>query len=151
MAGGGVDLPEGGPQPQRPIADSEQRRRQAALPQVAQDAGPGLRALAVAQAHRQELLGAIVAGPDDDEQAGVLVLEPRAEIDPVGPDVGKPAVDRAVPPGAVVGLPRRFEVQDRRGAQGGLGTQEPPEGGLEVARAQALEVQPGAPALRSPG
>jgi hypothetical protein len=138
VAGGWVDLVEGGPQAERTVAHREQRRLQAAVPEVTQDVRPGVRALAVAEGHAEQLLVPVGAGTDDHEQAARLGLETGAEVDPVRPAVGERALDRSSPPGGVVGLPGRLEAQDRRARQRRLLAEQLPEGRLEVPRAQAL-------------
>ena len=75
------------PQPEGAIADRHERRREAALAQAAQDGGPGLGALAIAEFEREQLLGPVRPGADDHEQTRVLRFESGTEIDPVGPDV----------------------------------------------------------------
>jgi hypothetical protein len=138
-----VDLAEGGPQPERAVADPQQRLVEATLAQVAQDVGPGVGALAIAEGHPEQLLAPIRTRADDHEQARVLGFQAGTEVDAVGPQVGEGALDRPVAEGAIVGLPVGLEPQDRRARQSGPFAEEPAEGGLEVARAQALEVQPG--------
>ncbi len=54
------------------VADREERDGESTLAEVAQDAGPGLGALAVAELHRQEFFLTVRACADDDEEAGVL-------------------------------------------------------------------------------
>ena len=49
---------------------------------------PGLGALAHAVDETDELLLALWRGPDDDQQALRLVLEPGLNVDAVGPQVG---------------------------------------------------------------
>jgi len=82
VAGRREDLVERRPQAQRAVAAGQQRRRQPAIPQ-AQHARPGGAALAVAELHGEELLAAVLARPDHDQQAAVLGLQPRAEVDAV--------------------------------------------------------------------
>ncbi len=90
---------------------------------------------------------AVRARADDHEQAARLGFESGAKVDPVGPQVGEGALDRAPAPGLVVGRPDGLEPDDRRGAQGGPLAEQLAEGGLEVATGEALEIQPREQAL----
>jgi hypothetical protein len=151
VAGRRVHLAQGGPQPEAAVADRQERRGETALAQVAQDVGPGVGALAIAEAHAEQFLVPIRTRADDHEQAARLGFESGAEVDPVRPDVGEGALDRAAPERAVVGFPVDLEAQDRRAGEGGLLTEELSERRLEVARGEAFEVQPQRTAAGCPG
>ena len=76
-------LPQGRPEAERSVADGEHRRAETAIAEVAQDVGPGVGALTVAELHRQELLAAVGPGADHHQQAAVLYLGADAEVDAV--------------------------------------------------------------------
>jgi hypothetical protein len=123
--------------------------RNAPIAERAQDRQPGLRALAVALVHGEELLDAVSAYADDHQQGGLLAFEPGLEVDPVGVDVRVAAGEWPVPPGPVLHLPLLPQPQDARRRERGGPAHQGPEHRLEVAARQPLEVQPGQEALLS--
>ena len=54
--------------------------------QTEQELAPALGALAEAVLDRQQLLATLGVGPDQDQQALPLVVEPRGEVDAIGPE-----------------------------------------------------------------
>jgi len=147
VAGRGIDRPQCCPQPESTVADCHERRRETALAQAAQDGGPGLGALAIAEFEREQFLGPVRPGADDHEQTRVLRFESGTEIDPVGPDVGVATAERAGSPAFVIGRPVVLEPDDRRGRQRRSLAEQFAEGRLEVARGEALQIEPGEEAL----
>lgn len=138
----GVRLAQPCPEAEGTVAHRQQGRGgEAPLAQPPQHARPGLGALAVAELHREQLLAPILAGPDDHQQAGSVGLGPRVEVDAVRPQVGVGGRERARPERLVLRRPLRLEPDDGRRAQGGRLAHQLAHGGLEVARAEALEVQ----------
>ena len=70
----GEHVPERRPGAQRAVADHEPGLVEAAVLEVAHHRGPGLGALAVAVLDGKQLLGAILADTDHDQQAQPVVL-----------------------------------------------------------------------------
>jgi hypothetical protein len=87
LAGIGVDLTQGLPEPERTVADREHRSVHAPARAVPQQRGPGLRGLPVAIGHRDQFLGAVRADPDDDQDGGLGLVQAYAQVDAVDPDV----------------------------------------------------------------
>jgi hypothetical protein len=137
------DLVEGCPEPEGAVADRhEGRLGEAAVTQLAEHLGPRGGALAVALLHREQLLAPVGGDAEDNEHRSLLLLQPGLEIQAIGEEVDVALGDRRAAPEAVLVRPRLLEAQDaRRGERRRLADQRP-EDRLEVARGQALEVQP---------
>src|SRR3954451_9079939 len=107
------------PRAERAVADHQPGFVQPALLEIAHDRSPGLGALAVAVLDRQELLDAVLAHTDHDEQAEPVVLaEPDRDMDAVNEQVRvamKP--QRAGPEAFVLGLPVLAQPAYRRRRQ----------------------------------
>ena len=97
-----VDVAQGRPDPERAVAGDEPGRlREAAPLQVAQHARPRLGRLAVAVLDREQLLGALLADADHDQQAELgIVAQAHGHVDAVDPQV---AVALKVEPAAAEG------------------------------------------------
>jgi hypothetical protein len=61
--------------------------RQAAALEIEQNFAPGLRALPVTIGDRQQLLAAQLVGTDDHQDALPVLIQPRREVDAIGPEV----------------------------------------------------------------
>jgi len=83
-AGRREDLGQRRPEAESAVAAGEERF-EAADEQSPEHLGPGRTALPITELHREEVLSAILTGADDDEQAAVLGLQSRAEMDAVCP------------------------------------------------------------------
>ena len=72
-----VDLAQGFPETERPVAGGQLgRNRQAAALEIEQHFAPGLGALPVAVGDRQQLLAAQLVGTDDHAHALLVMVEP---------------------------------------------------------------------------
>ena len=72
-----VDLAQGFPETERPVAGGQLgRNRQAATLEIEQHFAPGLGALPVAVGDRQQLLAAQLVGTDDHAHALLVMVEP---------------------------------------------------------------------------
>jgi hypothetical protein len=151
----GPDLVQRLPEPQTTVAGGELGvHLQAVLvAQPEEQLAPTLGALAKAVLDRQQLLVAIGIGADDDQQALAVVVEPRREIDAVGPNVDEaPPREIATLPALVLLLPSRHQPAHRRGRETGrVGAQERRQGLLELAGRDALQIEPGQQLLDVPG
>jgi hypothetical protein len=84
LARAGVDVAQRGPRTERAVTDDELGLVQPAALHVPKDASPALGALPVAVLHGEELLLAVLAHADHDQQAHLRVLaEPDAHVDAV--------------------------------------------------------------------
>jgi len=89
LARAGKHIAQGGPRPERAVAGHQPRLAQPAVAEVAQDRRPGVGALAVAVLDSEQLLDAVLAHPDDDEQAQPVVLaQAHRDVHPVNEQVG---------------------------------------------------------------
>ena len=133
--GGREDVPEGGPEAERPVAHGQHGAGQAPLAQAAQQGRPGLLRLPVAVGQGDQLLGAVGADADDDQAAQPVLLQADVEVHPVYPPVHVVGA-RQVPagPALVLVLPGLGEPGDRRGRQARPRAEELAQGGGEVAR-----------------
>src|SRR3954454_1185388 len=121
--------------------------------QTEQELAPALGALAEAVLDRQQLLATLGVGPDQDQQALPLVVEPRGEVDAVGPEVdvaagrqGAPLPARVLPPPGLGQAPDRRRRPPRR-----VGPEERHQGLRELPGRDALQVEPGQQLLDVPG
>ena len=87
LPGLGEHLPGGLPEPQRPVTDGQHRGAHAAAGAIAQQVRPRLRRLAVPISEGDQLLAAVGADADHDQQAQLVLLQPDVHVDPVGPQV----------------------------------------------------------------
>ncbi len=110
--------------------------------EVAQHRQPGLGRLAIPGGEGEELLVAVAEGPDDHQQAGLLLLEAGLHVHAVGPDVHQLAVGEITcVPALVLDLPGGLEPRDRRGREWGARAEQTAQRELEVAKRQAVQVQ----------
>jgi hypothetical protein len=80
----------------------------------------------------------------DDEDHGLLLLQPGFHVHAVHPEVDDLEVlERARLPELVLGLPARLEARDRRRRQRGAVAEQPAQGEIEVALGQAMQVELG--------
>jgi hypothetical protein len=84
-------LAEGLPQAHRAVADDELGVAQAAPAAVAQQVGPRLGGLPQPLGQGDQLLGAVQAHPEQDQDAGVRLAEADLGVAPVGPHVDEVA------------------------------------------------------------
>jgi hypothetical protein len=117
----GVDVPERRPRTQRAVAADELGLVETAIAQVAQDDRPGLGALAVAVLDREQLLDAVLADADDDQQAQLVVLaEAHLDMHAVDEQVRVAReLQAALLERGVVSLPGLGETLDRARRQPG--------------------------------
>ena len=87
FSGLGEHVAQRGPEPERTVTDREHRSAHPAARAAAEQIGPGLGGLALTVIERDQLLGAIRADTDDDQQAHVVLGKPDPEVDPVGPHI----------------------------------------------------------------
>jgi hypothetical protein len=149
------DLVQRLPEPQTTVAGGELGVHLQAVfvAQPEEQLTPTLGALAKAVLDRQQCLLAIGIGADDDQQALAVVVEPRREIDAVGPDVDEtPPREVATLPALVLLLPSRHQPAHRRGREARrVGAQERRQGLLELAGRDALQIEPGQQLFDVPG
>jgi hypothetical protein len=125
------------------VADGENRGAHAAALEVTQQRRPTLRALAVAVLDGDQLLRSVGPNPDHHERTESVLLQPDAEVDPIGPDVDVVAVGEvALLERLVVRLPSSSEAGDRgrREARCFLAEQRS-QALLEVSRREATQVE----------
>jgi hypothetical protein len=140
------DLRKRLPEAKRSVTDRELGvGREAARLHIKEQLLPGLLALAVAVDDGQELLLATGGRAHQDQDALTLLLESDVEVDAVGPDVHDPLVrEVSTAPFLEVRLPDLLEPHDRRrGEARSIRAEQRSQGFREVARGDALEVQPG--------
>ena len=120
LDGLGEHLTQRRPEPQRPVADGEHRGAHAAPLGRAEQVQPGLGGLAVPVLEGDQLLGAIGADADHDQQAHLVLAEADLEVDPVDPHVHVVDVTQAAVAerGGFV-LPLGGQPGDRRRRQAG--------------------------------
>ena len=88
LAGGPVDLAERLPEAERAIAGHQFRADAETTPlEIEQHLAPGLFALAVAVGDGDQLLGSVIRGADDNQDALLLLFQAGAKIDAVDPEV----------------------------------------------------------------
>ena len=87
LPGLGEDLPQPGPEAQRPVAHGQHRGAHAAAGAVAQQISPRLGGLAVPVNQGDEFLAPVGAHPDHHQQAQLVLLEADIHVDAVGPQV----------------------------------------------------------------
>ena len=115
VAGGREDVPQRCPQPQRAVADGQDRGAHAAAAQVAQPLGPAVGGLAFAISDGDQLLGAVGAHAHQHQTAQAGLLQPHPEVDPISPDGHVVAVGQLpAAEGLVLGLPGGDQAGDRR-------------------------------------
>jgi NAD(P)-dependent dehydrogenase (short-subunit alcohol dehydrogenase family) len=102
-----VHVAECRPRAECAVTDDELRLVRSAGLEIAHQLGPRLGALAVAVLDREELLDAVAADADHDEQAQPVVLtEAHADVDAVDEPVGVPVeAQLALAERGVLGLP----------------------------------------------
>ncbi len=154
LAGLAVDLAERCPETERPVAHGQLRRnRQPPTFEIQEQFKPGLCALPVAVAQAYDILVADLVGADDHQQALPVMIEAGLEVDAVGPEIDI-APGREIPPlpPLVIFRPGGLQPGDggRRQARG-VRTQQSRERLREIARRDALEVEPGQQLLERPG
>ena len=144
LRGLGPDLVHGAPDGQAAIGQHQARRRQAAVPKIAQHGSPRLGRLAVTGPHRQDLLAAVAPGADDDQQGRLVLLQPGLHVDAVGPGVDQlPVVQTPLLPGLELLFPHRPQTGDGRGRQGRPVAQQASQSQLEVSLRQPMQVELG--------
>jgi hypothetical protein len=142
LAGGGEHLTQRLPEPQRAVADGQDRGTHAAALAVAQQVGPRLTGLAEPVGQGDQLLGAIDPDADHDQQAHLVLLEADLEVDPVDPQVHVVGLgQRPLPERCCVVLPLRGEPGDRRRGQACGRAEKLLQRGHEVAARQAVQVE----------
>jgi hypothetical protein len=132
------------PGPERAVTDDELRTVQPAALEITQHARPGVGGLAVAVLDRQELLGAVLANADHDQQAQPVVLaQADRHVHAIDEQVRVPAEgQQPLAEPLVVGLPLLAQPADRRRRQPrGVLTEQTLKRRPEVARRQTSEVQ----------
>jgi hypothetical protein len=138
-----VDVAQCGPRAPRRSRRRRAWARFAAL-EGAEHAGPALGRLAVAVLDREQLLGAVLADADHDQQAKLRVLaEADLDVDPVHEQV-RVAAEAEQPPAEplVVLLPLLAQPADRRRREpGGILAEQPFQRWTEVAGRQAAQIQ----------
>ena len=137
---------KGLPQAQGPVADDQIRTRLPAPPlQVQQQLEPTLLALAIAVRQTDKFFVALLSGPDQHQQALLLLLQASLAVDPVSPEVDVLLVIQvATAPLLAVLFPARLQATDRTGRQARcLRPQQGAQGFLESPGGDALQVQPG--------
>ncbi len=87
LPGSGEHRTDRRPEPQRPVTDGEHRRRHTAVLAAAQQVRPRLGRLPVPVGQGDQLLDAVSADPDHDQQAHLVLLKTDLEVDPVDPHV----------------------------------------------------------------
>jgi hypothetical protein len=102
-------------------------------------------ALAIAVLDREQLLAPVGVGADEDQDALPVVVEPRREVDAVGPDVDvAPGREVTTLPALMLLLPAGHQAAHGRGREAGrVGAEQRRERLLELAGGDALEVEPG--------
>jgi hypothetical protein len=114
------DLAQRAPEPQRPVAGRQHRGPHAAAGAVAQQVRPRLRGLPVPVRQGDELLAAIGADADHDQQAQLVLLQPDVHVDPVRPQVHVVGAGQvAGGERALLGLPLLRQPRDHRRRQPG--------------------------------
>src|SRR5215813_14780621 len=130
------------PDAEMAVADHELRRVESASLEIPQDGRPALRRLAIAALDGEEDLLPVPQGRQDDEDRGLLLLQPGFHVHAVHPEVDDLEVlERARLPELVLGLPARLEARDRRRRQRGAVAEQPAQGEIEVALGQAMQVE----------
>jgi hypothetical protein len=84
---GGEHLAQRTPEPERAVAHRQDWGAHPATFRVAQQVRPGPGRLPMPVTQGDQLLGAVRADPDQDQQAQPLLLEADVHVDPVGPHV----------------------------------------------------------------
>jgi hypothetical protein len=109
------------PEARRPVADGQRRLDlQAPGPHIRQQLLPGLLALPVAVGHGDQLLAAVGGRPDQHQEALPVLVQADVEVHAVGPHVDVTlALQGALAPGAVLGLPGGLEPGHGGGGQPG--------------------------------
>src|SRR3712207_2937277 len=102
---------------------------------------PALGTLAKAVLNGQQLLSAARVGPDQDQEALPLVIEPRGEVDAIGPEIHvAPGGQIALLPACVLLLPSLGEApHGRRGETGCFGTEQRRQRFLELPGRDTLQ------------
>ena len=144
LSGAGEHVAQRGPRAERAVAGHELRLVQPAVAQIAEHRRPRVLALAVAVLDREQLLLAVLADADHDQQAQLGILaEPDADVDAVDEQVGV-AVEPQLP-GAergVLGLPLLGQPLDRARRQPrGVLAEQISERRPEVAGREPVQVQ----------
>src|SRR5262252_7507188 len=126
------------------VADHELRRVESASLEIPQDGRPALRRFAIAGLDGEEDLLPVPQRRQDDEDRGLLLLQPGFHVHAVHPEVdGLEVLERARLPKLVLGLPARLAARDRRRRQRGAVAEQPAQGEIEVALGQAMQVELG--------
>jgi hypothetical protein len=141
------DLVQRLPEAERTIAGGELRveHEPVLVAQPEQQLAPALGALSKTILDRQQLLPALGVGADENQDALPIMLEPRREIDAVGPEIDI-ASGREVTrlPVLVLVLPSgRQASHGRRRQTRRLGAEQRCKGLLELPGRDALQVKPG--------
>ena len=144
LARAGVNVAQRGPRAQGAVTDDQLGLVQATALDVTEHAGPDSVALAVAVLDRQQLLLAVLADADHDQQTHLRVLtETDGDVDPVHEQVGI-AGERQQPLAepVVMLLPLLAHPADRRRRQaGGVLAEQLLQRGPEVAGRQPAEIE----------
>ena len=155
LPGLGPDLVQRLPEAQGTVTGGELgcKREPVLVAQPEQELAPALGALAVAVLDREQLFSAARVGTDQHQQALPVVIEPGREVDGIGPEIDKAAGGEvALPPAFVLFLPALGQPPHRRRREpGGVRAKQRRQGLAELARRDALEVQPGKELLDVPG
>jgi hypothetical protein len=142
LAGGGEDVTQRGPEPERSVADGEHWRSHAAALAVPEQVGPRLRRLAVPIGERDQLFGTVGTHADHHQQADLVLLQADLKVDPVDPQVHVVGVGQGplVERGRLV-LPVLGQPGDRRGRESVADPEELGQRRGEVRGRQAVQVQ----------
>ena len=145
LAGLAVDLAERRPEAECAVAHGEFRwNLQPPTFEIQEQFQPGLCALPVAVTQAYDILVAHLVGPDDHQKALPVMIEAGLEVDAVDPEIDI-APGREIPPlPLVIFRPCHLQPGDggRRQARG-VRAQQGRECLAEIARRDALEIEPG--------
>jgi hypothetical protein len=98
--------------------------------------------LAVAALDGEDDLAPISQAGEDDEDGGLVLLQPRLDVDAIDPQDHRLEVgERPRAPQLVFGLPAGLQPRDRGGRQRSAITEQAAQGQIEVAQRQAVQVE----------
>ena len=126
------------------VGDHQARRPQPARLEIPQQRRPALGRLPIPTLHREHDLAPVAQRRDQHQDRRLVLLQSRLDVDAIGPEVhGLKLVHPAVLPRLVLHLPPGLQPRDRRRRQRRPRPQQPPQGQVEVAVGQPMQVQLG--------